>query len=595
MHMILSGFRIRNYRSIANERLLLDDHTILIGKNNSGKSTVLDSIQDYFSLITENINYSGWFENRVRDWNEDYTITFHAEYELNESDRKQIRESFNTDIPSRIFPDNQPFGLLKHTISINSDGLAETRLQTKIDDGWLLLYEQDPTESAYRLTDFDRIRSNRVETVQTTDGVEIKGTVNKSGVRKVDILTSVPEQFSDLLHRFASQVRSIDAIRNPMSNAQVSERSLIQPDASDLAQVLQTYSQNNKEVFTEIVSKYKEIMEGVTDIRTPIWGTDNVSTTTVIDEEGIQEGFSLADISSGSKEILALITSILASQNSTNILLIEEPELHLHPEAERALLKLIQEVSKSGPQVILTTHSDVFVDSVNVNNIIRVKRDDNTNLKHVQQDNIPDELADLGYNKSNLLQSKGVVFVEGKSDERVLRQFGKKLNFDFNENGVIIVELDGEGNIASDGRSLIKLLYQMDIPYRFVLDSHGESAKKVQNDLLQKLNSRTGDWHTTPEHFIIWSVYGIESFLVEMPTAIQAATDGSLEEIERCVSENEDSEDKSTVLNHIFQQEFGEEYDKNHHGMMIAKQAPKEEIPSEVVKAIDDLQKMAEQ
>ena len=146
----------------------------------------------------------------------------------------------------------------------------------------------------------------------------------------------------------------------------------------------------------------------------------------------------------------------------------------------------------------------MFVNETDSSNIIRVSRDKATNLHKVTENTIDDELADLGYDKSNLLQSQAVVFVEGKSDERILIQLARNAGFDLQENNIETVELDGEGNIRSDGRSLVKLLYQMDIPYRFILDSHGDDPDEVADEHTSEINDRKGDWYTTPEQFIVW-------------------------------------------------------------------------------------------
>jgi len=590
--MRLSHFEVQNYRSISDAEFSTENLTILIGKNNSGKSTVLDAIRDYSRIVSSNTNLGDWFQAHVRNWNKDCEISFSSTFILNEEERSPIKKSIgDLDRVSSLFYSGDVFSHLKHSFTISKSGLVKEKLQTKTKQGWLLLYEFDSDTPQTRKVRFAGLK-RRIQISETEDGIELPDVMRESRTSTNIVADQIPNVYSRILKLFLGSVRSIDAVRNPDDRGKVDERRSIQPNAKDLAQVLNTYSQNEKGKFREIVDKYIEIMDGVTDVRTPISSGRNVTTTTVIDEKGVDDGFSLADISSGSKEILSLITSIVDARDSENILLIEEPELHLHPEAERALLRLIQQVSDEGPQVVLTTHSDVFVDEISAHNIIRVKRKNSTILKKVDREEVTDELADLGYNKSQFLQSKGVVFVEGKSDERILRQFGKKFGFDFKSNGVILVELDGEGNIASDGRSLVKLLYQMDIPYRFIVDSHGNEPKEVRNELLTKLNSRAGDWHVKPDHFIVWSAYGIESYLVQMPSAIESTIDGDIEEIETTISENQDVADKSAVLNQLFQSEMGEKYDKNHHGMMIAKQSSKEDLPNEVINAIEDIKSM---
>lgn len=58
------------------------------------------------------------------------------------------------------------------------------------------------------------------------------------------------------------------------------------------------------------------------------------------------------------------------------VLLIEEPEAHLHPQIQSKLIKYLQKLSveKKNLQIILTTHSAVLASSVNIDTLIHVSR-----------------------------------------------------------------------------------------------------------------------------------------------------------------------------------------------------------------------------
>lgn len=92
---------------------------------------------------------------------------------------------------------------------------------------------------------------------------------------------------------------------------------------------------------------------------------------------------------------LPVIISLLSVK--TGILLIENPEAHLHPAAQSALGKLIARAASSGKQIIVETHSDHIIDGIRIaskNNEIdkedisilffeRLKTDVPTNLKTI--------------------------------------------------------------------------------------------------------------------------------------------------------------------------------------------------------------------
>lgn len=92
---------------------------------------------------------------------------------------------------------------------------------------------------------------------------------------------------------------------------------------------------------------------------------------------------------------LPVIISLLSMK--TGVLLIENPEAHLHPAAQSALGNLIAKAAASGKQIIVETHSDHIIDGIRIaskNNEIekedisilffdRPKTDEPTNIKTI--------------------------------------------------------------------------------------------------------------------------------------------------------------------------------------------------------------------
>lgn len=80
----------------------------------------------------------------------------------------------------------------------------------------------------------------------------------------------------------------------------------------------------------------------------------------------------LSSIGSGLEMMFSLIYSYyLAKQNGKKmIILIDEPELHLHPEIQKKFVDFLMEVSKD-VQVILTTHSPILVKQIMYNNFVK--------------------------------------------------------------------------------------------------------------------------------------------------------------------------------------------------------------------------------
>lgn len=83
----------------------------------------------------------------------------------------------------------------------------------------------------------------------------------------------------------------------------------------------------------------------------------------------------LVDVGFGVGQVLPIITELL-DNDSPSMLLLQQPEVHLHPSAQAALGSLFCHVASSGRQLIVETHSDYILDRVRLD-----VRDRKTELK----------------------------------------------------------------------------------------------------------------------------------------------------------------------------------------------------------------------
>lgn len=78
------------------------------------------------------------------------------------------------------------------------------------------------------------------------------------------------------------------------------------------------------------------------------------------------------ELSSGEQSFIRLIFLIYSHDLHNGLLIIDEPELHLHPQAQKEFLKLIEEmIDKQHIQIILSTHSPSLINSKNIHNVFR--------------------------------------------------------------------------------------------------------------------------------------------------------------------------------------------------------------------------------
>lgn len=157
---------------------------------------------------------------------------------------------------------------------------------------------------------------------------------------------------------------------------------------------------------------------------------------------------------------LLYIASILAELTLTKeeslyrLLLIEEPEAHLHPQLQVRLLDHLEKVANDeNVQVIVTTHSTVLASSVKLDKIIHLTKHDSPTATPLAECGLADNNLNflnrwLDITKSNLLFASGVILVEGIAEQMIIPELaktvlkGKEIN-NIEDYGVSVINLNG--------------------------------------------------------------------------------------------------------------------------------------------------------
>lgn len=143
-----------------------------------------------------------------------------------------------------------------------------------------------------------------------------------------------------------------------------------------------------------------------------------------------------------------LLTHITRARSDT-ILVIDEPEIYLHPDVQRQLLGILRD---SGPDVILATHSAEIMGEANPSEILVVEKTKQASERLKDFEGVQAALNILGsvqnITLTQLARNRRVLFVEGLDDYRVIRRFASKLGFSALAAGLDItpVESGGFGN-----------------------------------------------------------------------------------------------------------------------------------------------------
>lgn len=119
----------------------------------------------------------------------------------------------------------------------------------------------------------------------------------------------------------------------------------------------------------------------------------------------------------GLQDLLILLW--FAIDPNKNILLIEEPESHMHPEMQRKVLEFFR--TQKEKQFIITSHSNVFVNSAYADKVFYTNFEED--IKVYDATNRAAVLSNLGYSVTDNLVSDLVILVEGPKDVPVIEEF----------------------------------------------------------------------------------------------------------------------------------------------------------------------------
>lgn len=150
------------------------------------------------------------------------------------------------------------------------------------------------------------------------------------------------------------------------------------------------------------------------------------------------------------------------------VLIIEEPEAHLHPLAQRWLKEYVVDMCSCGIQVIISTHSTEFIDTEYLDGLVRVHKEggitkaiqlsaqqlcDFCIASGVPVNNVtPENIIDFYSTKLFLDQLKGmfaetIILVEGATEYFALPVYLKRIGYSLAEHGTEIVNCRGKESI----------------------------------------------------------------------------------------------------------------------------------------------------
>lgn len=179
--------------------------------------------------------------------------------------------------------------------------------------------------------------------------------------------------------------------------------------------------------FKKLVNKIKSIFPEIDD-----FDVEHNEDTGFVDVKFTENGINseMTEMGSGTKSILLILARILSPD--TKIALLDEPDVNMHPGLVRDFVKFLEEISDT-KQIILSSHHETFVNEVEPVNILHVvsEGESSTITPLSNESDVKNLLEDIGiteiFEQSEAVTSKVIVLSEGKTDEKYVLEFAEKL------------------------------------------------------------------------------------------------------------------------------------------------------------------------
>ena len=196
----------------------------------------------------------------------------------------------------------------------------------------------------------------------------------------------------------------------------------------------------------QILRRIQENVAALLGVQIDAFRGDSRSRRSEAEAELDVDNFLVQVNGSGIREALRLILD--NEFGNPSLLLVEEPEMHLHPALETSVMRYLQNISRSC-QVFVSTHSTNFLDAAELTNIYLVSKNKSTTVQLLDLEAAETILPrELGLRMSSLFMYDRLVFVEGLTDESIIREWASTLKVNLSQANVGFVRMGGARNFS---------------------------------------------------------------------------------------------------------------------------------------------------
>lgn len=505
--MRFTYLKIENFKSVSSLEITdIDNAMILVGRNNTGKSSIIDAVL----LATGN---RGIKKHEFQDPQKSVDIT--VKFEITEDDLNYyydhalVSKAREYDKWYTQFRDNIPSyhdDVIYYTVHVNPE------LKIRFGDG----YQKDNKylkEIFPKVYHIDQTREmdellNDVFTLYDKESFKLL----KEDYCMFDSMKKCNRCFNciGVINKKTPEELSL------FESARLLQYKLFSTNLSSFAMKVNAYLHSNGNPYQDIRYAINfntdELVHVVTEIR-------NNKRENIFNPIRV--------MSEGTKSIYAL--SMLQAYTSEDdtlpcVIMMEDPEIYLHPQLQKVASEILYKLSKKN-QVFFSTQSPNLIFNFSSKQIKEIVLDENYCTTVREDSKIDAILDDLGYSANDLMNVSFVFIVEGKQDfNRLPLLLEKYYSEIYDEEGnlkrISIIPVNSCTNIKTYANlKYINKLYLKD-QFLMIRDSDGKNPKYLVKQLCSYYGKRAQQDEgnlprVEPKNVLILKYYSFENYFLD--------------------------------------------------------------------------------
>ncbi|CEP92066.1 SMC domain-containing protein [[Clostridium] sordellii] len=514
--MKLKRLILKNFRGYSLAKVDFDsDMNIIVGKNDVGKSTIMEALDIFFNgntrdsqtkidvydlyIHSENptIEITCLFECADTSIVLDSTssTTLKNEYLLNANNLLEIKKVWNCS-RGKISANDLKIYIISNYPDISENHLINLKI-TELRKMLTTIKDDIPNFDEVKKNTSSKIRAE-LYNYYLKNGCDFKETPIDAAKEDAKEIWSKISKSLPIFFLFKSDRSNVDSDSEVQNPLKIATKNVLKELSDELDIIKSQVEEAVKVISSKTIKKLQEMDSDIaanlnTELSTKAW--DSIFTFEIIDERGIP----LNKRGSGVRRLMLLsyfraeAERIVSETDKNNIIYaIEEPETSQHPNYQTMIMDSLLTLSNTpNHQIIITTHTPEIAKMVDISQIIFINKDSNGHSQIVDndQDKLNGVIKSLGLLPD--IYTKLVIFVEGPTDVKFLEHISKLDSFkkiiDLNNENISIIPLIG-GNLKTWINQ--NYLNNSSIKEVHIYDSDVEDYRKLVEDMNKSLDPR---------------------------------------------------------------------------------------------------------